>query len=303
MILVTGGTGFIGSALVRHLADRREPVRLLIHPSIKSPSIPKGRSLEIAVCALNDERGLRAILSDVDTIYHLASSENQGSRSNLFSVDVGGTTTICNAASDAHVKRIIFLSHLGADSASAYPYLKAKGISEVIIKGSKVDHTIIRSAIVYGLNDHFTTNLRRLIKMSPGFLYLPEDGVTLIQPLWVEDIATCLTWSLDNPAFANQTIEIGGPEYFSFKEVIKILMDNISIRRSLFSIHPVQLNRLTEFFEIFSKKFPASVFLIDYLAEDRICDLNSIPTYFNFRPSRFTSHLGHIHEVGHSSHK
>jgi NADH dehydrogenase len=294
MILVTGGTGFIGRSLVRHLSKMGQPVRLLIHPSIKSPSIPKGTSLEIAVSGLNDERGLRAILADVDTIYHLASSESQGSRSNLYSVDVAGTTNICSAAKDGRVKRIIFLSHLGADRASAYPYLKSKGISEDIIKDSSVEYTIIRSAIVYGLNDHFTTKLEKLIRMAPGFLYLPEDGVTLLQPIWVEDIATCLTWSLENPNFANQTVEVGGPEYFSFKEVIKILMDKASIHRSLLSIRPVHLNRLTEIFEIFTKNFPTSVLMIDYLAENRICDLNSIPTYFNFKPSRFVSHIGYI---------
>lgn len=294
MILVTGGTGFIGRSLVRHLAEMGHPVRLLIHPSIKSPSLPKGTSVEIAVSGLNDERGLRAILTDVDTIYHLASSESQGSRSNLYHVDVSGTTNICSAAREARVKRMIFLSHLGADRNSAYPYLKSKGISEDIIKNSNVDHTIIRSAIVYGLNDHFTTKLEKLIRIAPGFLYLPEDGVTLLQPVWVEDIATCLTWSLDNPSFVNQSVEVGGPEYFSFKDVIKILMETISIHRALPSIRPVHLRRLTELFENFSKKFPTSVFMIDYLAEDRICDLNSIATNFNFKPSGFVSHIGYI---------
>lgn len=297
MILVTGGTGFIGSALVRHLADLGLPVRLLIHPSKKSPTIPKGIPLEIAVSGLNDIRGLRAILSDVDTIYHLASSESQGSRSNLYSVEIDGTTNICLAARDAHVKHIIFLSHLGADRASAYPLLKAKGIAEDTIRNSKIDFTIIRSAVVYGLNDHFTTKLIKLIRMSPGFLYLPEDGVNLIQPLWVEDIATCLVWVLNNPEFHNQTIQVGGPEYFSFREVIKILMETTSIRRALLAIKPVHLNRLTEILGIFSKKFPTSVFLIDYLAEDRICDLNSVPTQFNFKPSRFSSHIGYIRDA------
>jgi len=297
MILVTGGTGFIGSALVRHLADLGQPVRLLIHPSKKSPAIPKGIPVEIAVSGLNDVRGLRAILSDVDTIYHLASSESQGSSSNLYSVEIDGTTNICLAARDAHVKQIIFLSHLGADRASAYPLLKAKGIAEETIRNSKIDFTIIRSAVVYGLNDHFTTKLIKLIRMSPGFLYLPEDGVNLIQPLWVEDIATCLAWVLSNPEFINQSIQVGGPEYFSFREVIKILMQTASIRRALLAIRPVHLNRLTEFFGIFSKNFPTSVFLIDYLAEDRICDLNSVPTHFNFKPSRFTSHIGYIRDA------
>jgi len=61
MILVTGGTGFIGRALIRHLVDNGYRVRTLIRPSAESPRLPKGVPVEVAVASFNDQRGLRAI--------------------------------------------------------------------------------------------------------------------------------------------------------------------------------------------------------------------------------------------------
>ena len=72
MILVTGGSGFIGQALIRHLVDSGQRVRMLIRPSRQSPRLPVGIPVEVAVAGLNDERGLRAAMVGVRTIYHLA---------------------------------------------------------------------------------------------------------------------------------------------------------------------------------------------------------------------------------------
>ncbi len=78
MILVTGGTGFIGKALVRHLTEAGYPVRLLIRPSRHSPQLPQGVPVEVAVSSLTDRRGLRSAMVGVDVVYHLAGAERRG---------------------------------------------------------------------------------------------------------------------------------------------------------------------------------------------------------------------------------
>lgn len=294
MILVTGSTGFIGNALIRHLSGTGQKVKLLLHPSQKSPFLPKSLPIEVAVSSLSEERNLRTVLGDVDVIFHLTGSETHGTRSSLYDVEVKGTNNLCSVAKASNVKQIIYLSHIGADKASAYPLLKAKGLSEDAIINSGLDYLIIRTGLVYGVKDHFTTQIARLANKAPGILLIPDDGSALLQPVWIEDIVTCLTWSINNPELFHKTIEIGGPEFFSFKDIIRMVLSKMELKRSLVSIKPVILSRITEFLELIDKDFPTSVFWIDYLASDRICDLNSIPIHFGFKPARFLDHIDYL---------
>ena len=110
MIFVTGGTGFVGRALIRHLVDTGQPVRTLIRPSLRSPNLPRGEPVDVAVSAITDERGLRAAMVGVDTVYHLASAEWIGTRASLLETDIKGTQAVVRAAADAGVKRIFYIS-------------------------------------------------------------------------------------------------------------------------------------------------------------------------------------------------
>src|SRR5262245_52824866 len=124
MILITGATGFIGRTLIRHLSGLDKPLRALIRPSPRTPRLPKGVPIEVAVVSLADVRGLRAALRDVDIVFHLASAEGQGSRGNLLTADIQGTANLVEAAADAGVERMIYISHIGAARASGYPAFK-----------------------------------------------------------------------------------------------------------------------------------------------------------------------------------
>jgi len=294
MFLVTGGTGFIGNILIRHLTDLGYPVKLLIRPSKTTPALPKGLPLEITVTDLNDERGLRAAMKGVDAVYHLASAESLGRKAELTKVDIQGTQSVVNAAAQAKIDRFFYLSHLDADQASAFPLLKAKGIAENFIKTSGIPYTIFRSSVAFGKGDHFTNGLAFLLKVSPYYVMLPDQGSTLLQPVWVEDLATVMTWSLDLPATINQTIEVGGPEYLSLLQISKMIASAIRINRRFINVSPVFLNILTELIEIIMPNFPTSVFWNDYLATDRITSLDVLPGMFDLLPARMSQRLGYL---------
>jgi uncharacterized protein YbjT (DUF2867 family) len=297
MILVTGGTGFIGKALVRHLTEAGYPVRFLIRPAKKSPNLPKGVPVEVAVSNLTDESGLRSAMMGVDIVYHLAGVEWHGAQASLMDVDIQGTQIISKVAADAGVKRFFFLSHLGADRASAFPVLKAKAIAEENIRRSGVKHTIIRTALVYGLSDHFTTGLARLLNALPYFFFVPEDGNTLLQPVWVEDLVTCLMWAQDDELTLNQTYSIGGPEYLSFNNIVQLVLEQINLKRSLVHVFPPYLRALTVLFESIFPGLPVSVYWLDYLAFNRTCSIDALPRVFNILPSRFGQRLDHLKDA------
>lgn len=296
MILVTGGTGFIGKSLVRSLVEAGYPVRMLIRPSPNSPDLPKGVPVEVAISGLRDERGLRAALVGINVIYHLASAEGKGPLASMMDVDIKGTQALVEAARESSIERFFYVSHLDSDRASAFPVLKAKAIAEEHIRRSGLTYTILRSALVYGPGDSFTTGLARLLHTLPILFLVPGNGKTMLQPLWIEDLVTCLMWSLDYPQTKNQTYEIGGPEYLSFQEILNLLMEKLRIYRSLVYIRPPYMRALTVYLENLFPRLPVSVYWLDYLASNHTCPLDTLPKEFNLMPARFSQRLDYLGE-------
>lgn len=296
MILVTGGTGFVGRALVRQLVANGHHVRTLIRPSPRTPNLPKGVPVEVAVVGLGDERGLRAALRGVDVVYHLAGAEQKGAQANILETDARGTYNLARVAAESRLRRFFYISHIGADRSSYYPLLKVKGIAEEHIRKSGVPHTIFRSALLYGPEDHFTTAFAKVVSMFP-FMLMPRNGDVLIQPLWVEDLVTCLLWSLDNPDTINRTLEVGGAEYFPYRQAVEIILEVVKKRRQLVPLGLPYLRAATITLENTMPGFPFSTFWVDYFSNNRTCAVDTIPRVFGFLPARFTYRLDHLRNI------
>lgn len=294
MILVTGATGFIGRALVRHLSETGQEVRVLLRPSPSSPRLPKGVPVEVAVVSLNDERGVRAALRGVHQIFHLASAAGYGRRGNLFTTDIEGTRILTTAAKDAGVERLVFLSHVGADRASAFPIHKAKGIAEEFIRKSGLPYTIIRSTIVFGAEDRFTNNIAATLRSVPFFFPVPGDGRVLLQPLWVEDLVTALLWALQNQDTLNETYEIGGGEFFTFRQIVEILMSVTHAQRAFLPLSVPTMRALFVTLDPLIPNANISTYWLDYIAVNRTCPVENLPRAFGLMPARFAYRLDYL---------
>jgi NADH dehydrogenase len=301
MILVTGGTGFIGRTLIRQLVSMGMRVRTLLRPAQSTPRLPGGIPVEVAVCGLTDERSLRAAMKDVEIVFHLAGTERAGSRANLNDVDIDGTQSVVKIASETRVKRIFFLSHLGADRASAFPLLKTKAIAENFIVRSGIPYTIVRSALAYGPGDQFTTSLVKLLKISPGFVLVPGNGSVLLQPIWVDDLVTCLMAALAQDTGENHIYSVGGIEFLTFRAILEEIMSVTGMRQRIIPFPAAYLRILTVWLEQ-NRNFPLSALLLDYLASDRTCPIDSAPRTFGLIPARFNSQLDYLKPFDRSDH-
>lgn len=294
MILVTGGTGFIGQVLIRQLINSGQQVRTLIRPSTSSPRLPKGVPVDVVVASMTDMNGVRAAMRDVDVVYHLVGGESKGSAANLTDSDVYSTQVVSQACSEAGIGRLLYISHIGADRASAFPVMKAKGLAEGIIKSSGVPYTILRTGLVFGPGDHFTETLKSVLKKYPLLFALPDRGFSGIQPVLVEDLVTCLIWAIEQNSFRNQTFEISGSESFSFRQIVELMLQKLGIKKWLFGIDSSYLRWITLTLGSINPLFPMSTLWIDYLAESHTCQLDAMTRMFGILPARFSQKIDYL---------
>jgi NADH dehydrogenase len=297
VILVTGGTGFIGRHLVRSLVDSGQDVRILLRPSTKSPTFPKGVPVEVTISSLNDIQGMKAALKGIHEVYHLAGAERKGTSADLNKVDVEGTIALVTAAKQSKIERIFFVSHIGANRASAYPVLKAKGLAENWIMNCGIPYTIIRTGVVFGPGDQFTEPIARLLKLFTPLFLIAGNGDSLLQPIWIDDLIQSLSLINRDPKMINKIIMVGGIEALQYREIVKLILKQLNLKRMVVSISPAYLRALSLWVNQLFPKFPISIFWLDYLADDRTTNIDSLPRQFGIMPNRFHQNLDYLKNI------
>jgi uncharacterized protein YbjT (DUF2867 family) len=294
MILVTGATGFVGRSVLRHLSEGGHHVRTLLKPAQRSPRLPAGVPVDVALASLTDARGIRAALVGIDCIIHLASAERTGDPAALQRTDIEGTRTLAEAGAQAGVRHMIYVSHLGATRDSAFPVLRAKALAEESLRVSGVPHTILRPGILFGEEDHFTRPLAMLAASVPLVFLLPGDGDVLLHPLWVEDLATIITWTLDDHEPSGMPFEIGGPEYHSLRQVVSMVLPAAGLTRIILPTRQPYLRAGAAILGRLLPRPPISPHFLDYLAANRTAEIDSVPRLFGLQPARLEAHLDHL---------
>jgi uncharacterized protein YbjT (DUF2867 family) len=291
-ILLTGGTGFIGRVVTRVLTDRGHSVRLLLRPSARLTRLPVPQA-EAVVSSLQDEGGVRAAVAGVDSIIHLASAEGEHRRRDLFSTDVEGTRCLLTQAKASGVKRILYLSHLGADRGSAFPFLQAKGIAEHDVMDSGIPYLILRSSLVYGAGDSFTNAIAFMARLVPAAYFIPEMD-SHMQPLWVEDLAACMEYCLAENRYFGEILSIGGPEHLSFEQVVEVVLDVIRTPRMIVKVWPPLARFVLGLMDWTLPHSPFTPFWLDYLAVPSTCEANSLARLFGLKAASLREPIGYL---------
>ncbi len=294
MILITGATGLVGRKLVAHLASR-EAVVCLVRPGRRVRQFAPGVSVRIVSGDVDDAPTLRLAMHNVGSIVHLAgiSRPYPGGRT-MESVNVEGTRNIIEAAQEVGVRRILFVSPIGADPNSAYPYLKTKGQSEELVRESGLDYTTLRTSAVYGEDDEWTMPMAMGMHAVPFVFPIPGDGRSRVQPLCVDDMAECLARALDDEDKFGQTIDVGGPQYMTFDDVVTEVMKATGLRRRRYYLRPPTAHTLVRVTSRLFGRPPFSHSAIDLLSIGRTTVLDTVSFHFGFQPARMSDSLGYL---------
>jgi uncharacterized protein YbjT (DUF2867 family) len=243
VILVTGGTGFVGGHVVRALRERDLPVRILARrpDSERSTELAK-LGCEIVGGDVTDDASLRAAVGGADVVVHLVAIR-QGKPEEFERVMSQATRDLVGRAREAGVRRFVLISALGAseETKDLVPYYGAKWSMEETARASGLEHVIFRPSFVFAADGGILKTFAKLAKapVTP----IIGRGLQRIQPIWADDVGAYFAAAVDKPEAANRTFEIGGPDAVTWNEFWDRLKRARGVRRP--SVHmPVGFMRL-----------------------------------------------------------
>ena len=197
-LAVTGGTGFVGSHLLRVAAEAGYEIRALT----RGWRPPQAR-IHWVEGALDRPESLAALCEGADAVVHIAGLINAATRAGFETVNVGGTLAMIDAARAAGVRRFIHISSLAAREPELSDYGWSKAKAERVVAASGLDWTILRPPAIYGPGDRETFELFRMARR--GLVALPPKGRFSV--LHVEDLCRLILALADRPETFLQTYE------------------------------------------------------------------------------------------------
>jgi NADH dehydrogenase len=238
-----------------------------------------------------DEEALFKAVTGAHTIIHLASAQWWGRARDLERVEISGTRNLISVARSARVGRIVYLSHLGAAPSSGYTLHRIKGQVEELIRNSGLAYTIIRSGVVFGVEDAFINHIVWMLRANPFFFLMPGQGETIIHPIYIDDLVKAVYLSLESIEAIDRVYEIGGLEYTTLEDLLLTIMRVAGLPRLLIPTAPYLL-RWSAW--VYGRILPRTLMTtqwLDILATNRTANLGNLYQYFGFQPRRFEDTL------------
>lgn len=235
-ITVFGGSGFVGRHLVRHLIARGAKVRVAARHVDPLGSLSKSdQQLETIKANVLDDASVAAAVAGASCVINLVGVLTETNGQTYGAIHVEGARRVALLAKKAGASHLIHVSALGASRQAPALSDRTKAQGEEIVRAAFPEATIVRPSLVFGRDDHFFNGFAAMAKRSP-ILPLIGGGRTKFQPLYVEDMAAALSMMLERAAAVGRTYELGGPEVYSFKDLLELLLAAMGLRRVLVSI-------------------------------------------------------------------
>ena len=289
MILVTGGGGYVGSHIVRRLAESGEQVRALVRDRrrVEREGRLEGLPIEIFAGDVTVRNSLPPAFEGVQSVIHtVAIAIEKGGRT-YEQVNYLGTVNIVEAARAAEVRRFINLSQLGADSTLPYRFLASKGRAQEYVAGAGMDWTAFRPSVIWGPEDEFANTFAKLIPFSPLIYPIVGDNTSRFQPIWVEDVVTCILKVLSDPSTYGREVELGGPEILTLEEIERRTLAAVGASRAMVRFPMPLLRVIVAFMEALLPAPPVTRSLLELLAVSNVTEENAL-AHFVANPRPFT---------------
>lgn len=320
-VLVSGATGFMGSAITRHLLAAGYQVRAMGRSADRSRSVLSGfdegrRALEegrLTFISADVTRPdtLRPAVEGVDAIVQAAQfpgAPNEDSRKGLtyMNVDRNGTLNLLEAVSEVYraqtagpglnrfpsgAPRFVYLSGVTVRENAPNIWDRAKWQAEEAIRSSGLDWTIIRSSMAYGSGDVALNLIIRYSDLLP-FMPLFGNGEERLTPVFVEDVGRIFARVLGASGVADgATLPLGGPEVLTMNQVLRTALEVMGRRRPLLHV-PKPVGRVQGALMQFLPGRPLTPMAVDFSSQGGVADPEPLRRLFpDFEPVRLRDGL------------
>jgi uncharacterized protein YbjT (DUF2867 family) len=232
VIVVFGGSGFVGRYVVRALAKAGKRVRVAMrrpHLAVDLRVMGDVGQIQLVQANVRNADSVARAIEGADGVVNLVGILFEKGKQTFASTQGEGASTIAAAAAKAGITRYVHVSAIGADVASTSNYGRTKGEAEAAVTSTLPSATILRPSIVFGPEDDFFNRFAAMARVTPA-LPLIGGGGTKFQPVYVGDVAQAVLKGLNT---GGGTFELGGPRIYSFKELLAYIIAQIERPRFL----------------------------------------------------------------------
>ena len=271
MILVAGGTGFIGSAVVRRLLrDGGDVTVMSAHPGRRS----RGDGARVALGDVQRPETLRAAVAGADVVVQALTFptfpvEKPSKGYTFEEFEHRGTERLVRAAAEGGVRRYVYVSGVGAAPGAEKVWHRAKWAGERAVLGSSMSACVLRPSWVYGAGDRALNRFVAFARRGPAVPVI-GDGLQRVQPVFVEDLAEVVARAaaVDGPT---GVFEVGGPEVMTMNDVLAEVLRALGRRKRLVHLPPVLPKAAGAVVSVLPKP-PLSPSAVDFATGDAVAD-------------------------------
>ena len=219
MILLAGAAGAVGSALVARLRyDPGQPrIRAFVRREFDALRL-RDLGVEAVVGDLVTGRGVDEAMRGVTTLVYLA--DTRGREGDIVTNELDAIQHALIAARAAGVRRVIAMSHVAASEESASPYLVAHWGTELAVRQSGLEWTLLRAPVIVGRGSLLGELMRRTVDRStivPLFRWRHVE----VEPVALGDVVEVLVMSIDDGERSGQSFDITGASRITWADVLK----------------------------------------------------------------------------------
>jgi NADH dehydrogenase len=285
VILVAGGSGFVGAAAVARLVAAGEDVAVMTAHPDRSAAVVRRLGADAVVGDVQDAASLPRAVQGAEVVVQALTFptfpvEKPGKGYTFEEFDHRGTERLVAAAASAGARAFVFVSGVGADPDADRPWYRAKWFGELAVRAAGIPFAILRPSWVYGPGDRALNRFVAFHRWLP-FVPVVGDGSQRLQPVFVDDVGEAIARAarLDGP---RGVFEIGGPDVLSMNEVLTEMMEVRGDPKPLLHVPPALPKLAGALLHVLPRP-PLSRDAVDFVTGDAVADLTALRSAFDLR--------------------